>query len=45
MSLGLGAECHTFTMMGRDPDTGLFSVCLTSSPDSVGARRPFLADD
>ncbi len=39
----LGAECHTFTMIGRDPDSGLLGVCLTSSPYSVGARCPFIA--
>jgi uncharacterized Ntn-hydrolase superfamily protein len=33
----------TFTMMGRDPVSGLLGVCLTSSPYSVGARCPFIA--
>ena len=45
MTLALCAECHTFTMIGRDAVSGLLGVCLTSSPYSVGARCPSIASN
>lgn len=39
--IGLGEECHTFTIVGRCARTGLLGIALSSSPYSVGARCPF----
>lgn len=40
---GPGAEsfCHTFSIVARDPDTGMFAVAVSTMPDSVGNVVPW----
>lgn len=42
-ALGDGADssCHTFSIVARDPETGMFAVAVSTLPDSVGNVVPW----